>query len=126
MKSQMSVGLKVLRGFWPWILTLALGLVGGLLMRRYLKSEAGAEDILWRLVDTDKRPWKLLVIVLVAFAGAVGFMAFHLHRRRSAAVAAMRDVGRATSKCAVYGTGGDRLPSGTRIAIEADRNPWRS
>jgi Ca-activated chloride channel family protein len=28
----------------------------------------------------------LLVIVLAAFAGAVGFMAFHLHRRRSAAM----------------------------------------
>ena len=85
-KSTMPVHLRLLRAAWPWLLTLTVGVIGGLLMRRYLKSEAGAETILWRLVDTDHRPWALLVIVLALFAVAVGFLAFHLHRRRSAAM----------------------------------------
>jgi Ca-activated chloride channel family protein len=85
-KSSMSVPLKVLRGFAPWLLALTIGVIGGLLMRSYLKSEAGAETILWRLVETDGRPWRMLVLILALFAGAVGFLAFHLHRRRSAAM----------------------------------------
>ncbi|MEJ7598170.1 MAG: VWA domain-containing protein [Kofleriaceae bacterium] len=86
MTTGMTPGLKVLRAAWPWMLTVVVGLLGGLLMRLHLKSEAGSETIKWRLIDTDGRSWMLLVLVLLAFCGAVGFLAFHLHRRRSAAM----------------------------------------
>ena len=81
----------------------------------------------------------VMVALLVAVAAAIIGMRHELGqtgtarpprprptRHSSAAVPVMRDAASAAAKCAVYVMGGDRLPSGTRIAIEVDRNPWRS
>lgn len=61
----------------PWLVTAGLGLVGWLLVDRYLDSSRGAEPIVWH----DKRAFWLL-----AASGVVGMIGFHLHRQRVAAM----------------------------------------
>jgi len=67
----------VLRALWPWFLVAAFGFVGYILLRNYLHDQRGAEPIVWH---SKKAAW------LALGGGLVGIIAFHLHRRRSAAI----------------------------------------
>ncbi|MBS1122823.1 MAG: BatA (aerotolerance operon) [Deltaproteobacteria bacterium] len=69
--------LAVVRAIWPWLLVVVLGVVLAVFSIRYLGYQRGAESIEWK-------DWH--AIVLVAGAGLVGIIAFHLQRRRSAAM----------------------------------------
>ena len=70
-------GLAVFQAVWPWLLVLALGGIGAYCTYAYLSSERGVEPIVWRSRDAR---W-------LAIAGAfVGVIAFHLRRRRGAAM----------------------------------------
>jgi len=69
--------LAIARALWPWFLVILLGLVGFWFVSGYLNDQRGAEDLAWR---SRKARW------LVVGAGFVGVIAFHLHRRRSAAM----------------------------------------
>ncbi|MCX5742274.1 MAG: VWA domain-containing protein [Proteobacteria bacterium] len=71
------LALRILRAVWPWLLVAALGALGSFVMNRYLQAARGAEPIVWH----SKR-----VFVLLAACGVVGLVAFHLHRRRAAAM----------------------------------------
>ncbi|MEO8698789.1 MAG: VWA domain-containing protein [Kofleriaceae bacterium] len=67
----------ILRGLVPWGLVLVLGVFGTLFVVRYLYRARGAEPLEWH---SPNALW-------LAFAGGlVGLIAFHLHRRRSAAM----------------------------------------
>ena len=71
-------GLVALQAFLPWLM---VGAIGGALaygVYRYLDHERAHEKIVWR-------NWN--AIYLLAGAGLVGLISFHLHRRRSAALA---------------------------------------
>ena len=67
--------IKVLRAAWPWLLVAVLGGIGTYAMWRYLQGERGAEPIVWK----NKR-----ALVMLAGAGLVGIIAFHVHRRNAA------------------------------------------
>jgi Ca-activated chloride channel family protein len=69
--------LKIARAAWPWLLVAVLGGVGTYVMWRYLEGERGAEPIVWK----NKR-----ALVLLAGAGLVGVIAFHVQRRRAASL----------------------------------------
>ena len=73
------------RGVWrfaralvPWLLVAGLGAIGALFVARYFEVARGAEKIEWRSPHAR---------LLLAAAGFVGVLAFHLHRRRAAAMA---------------------------------------
>ena len=70
--------MKVLRAVWPWLLALGLAAVCAAVMRRYLAHAAGAETIIW------KSPRAPILLFGAVLAGA---LAFHLQRRRGAAMA---------------------------------------
>ena len=70
--------LRIARGVVPWLLVAGLGAIGTLLVARYLDAARGAEQIVWRSPRA---------MVLLAAAGFVGVLGFHLHRRRAAAMA---------------------------------------
>ena len=72
-----SVLHEVARGVWPWLLLGALGAVGALLVSRFLRGAAGAEALEWR---DGNAAW------LATAGGFVAVVAFHLHRRRAAAM----------------------------------------
>lgn len=61
----------------PWLLVLALGLVGVVVIRAALRASAGVEPIVWRSPRA---------LVLLAGAALVGIIGFHLQRRRVAAM----------------------------------------
>jgi hypothetical protein len=66
------------RGLVPWLLVAGIGAIAALAAVRYFDAVRGAEDIVWRSPHA---------VVLLAAAGFVGVVAFHLHRRRAAAMA---------------------------------------
>lgn len=70
-------GLAIARAVWPWLLVAVLGLVGGYFCRAYLNDQRGAEPIVWR---SPRAIW------LAAGGLLVGVIAFHLQRRRVAAM----------------------------------------
>lgn len=70
-------GIAVLRVIWPWLWVGLLGLILWLVIRDYLIKQRGAEDLEWHSGRA---------IVLAAGGVLVGVIAFHLHRRRSAAM----------------------------------------
>ncbi len=67
-----------LRHLWPWLLVGAIGGVLALWMVQLLKHERGHEKIEWHTPHA---------LALIAGAVVVGVIAFHLQRRRSAAMA---------------------------------------
>jgi Ca-activated chloride channel homolog len=69
---------RVARGLVPWLLVALLGGIAALAMARYLQAARGVEAIEWRAPHAK---------YLLAAAGLVGVLAFHLHRRRAAAMA---------------------------------------
>ena len=69
---------QLARALWPWLLVAIVGGVAAPLVWRYVQHQRGAETILW------KSPRAL---VLAAGALLVGAVAFHLQRRRAAAMA---------------------------------------
>jgi Ca-activated chloride channel family protein len=69
---------RLLRAVTPWLLVAALGGFAALVVASYFESVRGAEAIVWRSPHA---------VVLLAAAGFVGVVAFHLHRRRAAAMA---------------------------------------
>jgi Ca-activated chloride channel homolog len=70
--------LRVARGLVPWGLVVGLGAIGTLCVMRYFHVVRGPEQIVWR------SPRAVLLLAAAAF---VGVLAFHLHRRRAAAMA---------------------------------------
>jgi Ca-activated chloride channel homolog len=73
-----STAIRVLRALFPWLLVTLLGAIGTLVVVRYLDAARGPEKIVWRSPRA---------VVLLAAAGVVGVLGFHLHRRRAAAMA---------------------------------------
>lgn len=69
---------RLVRALVPWLLVAGLGAIAALVIARSFEAMRGAEAIVWRSPRA--------VILLVA-AGFVGVVAFHLHRRRAAAMA---------------------------------------
>jgi len=69
---------RVLRGVLPWLLVAVLGSLATLVMVRYFQAARGSEKIEWRAPHAK---------YLLVAAGLVGVLAFHLHRRRAAAMA---------------------------------------
>jgi Ca-activated chloride channel family protein len=69
---------RVARALLPWLLVAALGAIAARLIVRYFDAVRGAEAIVWRSPRAA---------LLLAAAGFVGIVAFHLHRRRAAAMA---------------------------------------
>jgi len=69
---------RVARGLVPWLLVAGLGALAALGVTRALDAMRGAEAIVWRTPRAG---------ILLAAAGFVGVVAFHLHRRRAAAMA---------------------------------------
>jgi len=70
--------LRIVRGVVPWLLVAGLGAIGALVVARYLDAARGSEKIVWRSPRA---------VVLLASAGLVGVLGFHLQRRRVAAMA---------------------------------------
>jgi Ca-activated chloride channel family protein len=68
---------KIVRALVPWLLLAALGAIGFFVSRHYLLSEADKEVIKWK---TPHAVW------LLCAAGFVAVVAFHLQRRRAAAL----------------------------------------
>jgi Ca-activated chloride channel family protein len=69
---------RLARGVVPWLLVAGLGAIAALVIARSLEAMRGAEAIVWRSPRA---------VILLAAAGFVGVVAFHLHRRRAAAMA---------------------------------------
>lgn len=69
---------RIARALTPWLLFATIGGACALVVARALEGARGAESIVWRSPDAA---------VLLAAAGFVGVLAFHLHRRRAAAMA---------------------------------------
>ena len=69
---------RVARAAVPWLLVAALGGLATLACYRYFQRARGGEPIVWRAPHA---------IALVAAAGVVAILAFHLHRRRAATMA---------------------------------------
>jgi Ca-activated chloride channel family protein len=70
-----------LRVAWPWLLVAVLGAAAALAMRAVLAHERGPEPIVWHTPRA---------LVLLAGAGLVALVAFHLRRGRAAAMAFSR------------------------------------
>ncbi|HMG24496.1 MAG TPA: VWA domain-containing protein [Kofleriaceae bacterium] len=69
---------RAARAVVPWLLVTGLGAVAALVIARRFEAMRGAEAIVWR---SPRALW------LVAAAGLVGVVGFHLQRRRAAAMA---------------------------------------
>ena len=69
---------RVARALVPWLLVAGLGALAVLAIKRSFDAMRGAEAIVWRSPRAA---------ILLAAAGFVGLVAFHLHRRRAAAMA---------------------------------------
>ena len=69
--------LSVVRALWPWLVVIHLGGIGALVVNSYLFAARGAEVLEWH---DRKAAW------LAVAGGFVGVVAFHLHRRRAAAM----------------------------------------
>jgi Ca-activated chloride channel family protein len=69
---------RLLRGLTPWLLVAGLGAIAALFTARYFEAVRGPEAIVWRSPRA---------VVLLAAAGFIGVVAFHLQRRRAAAMA---------------------------------------
>jgi len=69
---------RLTRTMFPWLLVAGLGGIAALVATRYFEAARGPEKIVWRSPHA---------VVLLAAAGLVGVIAFHLHRRRAAAMA---------------------------------------
>lgn len=69
---------RLARAALPWLLVAALGAIAALGVARAFEVMRGPEAIVWR---SPRAGW------LLAAAGFVGVVAFHLHRRRAAAMA---------------------------------------
>lgn len=72
-----SVASRVLEEALPWLLVALLGVLGAYVCYAHLKAESGVEPIVWR---SRNAMW------LAAGAGFAGLVAFHLQRRRVAAM----------------------------------------
>ncbi len=70
--------MKALRALWPWLLVLAISAIAAAVLRGYLQHARGAEPIIWKSPHAP---------ILASGALLVGAIAFHLHRRRAAAMA---------------------------------------
>jgi Ca-activated chloride channel family protein len=68
---------RVARAAVPWLLVAGLGAIGALAMARVFEAARGREPIVWRSPDA---------VILLAAAGFVGVVGFHLQRRRAAAM----------------------------------------
>jgi Ca-activated chloride channel homolog len=68
---------RLARAVVPWLLVLALGALGTLAVARYFADARGREALVWRSPHAA---------VLLAAAGLVGVLGFHLQRRRAAAM----------------------------------------
>ena len=69
---------RIVRALVPWLLLAGLGGLAVRMIWRYFDTMRGAEAIVWRSPRAA---------VLLAGAGLVAIVAFHLHRRRAAAMA---------------------------------------
>jgi Ca-activated chloride channel family protein len=69
---------RLARGIVPWLLVAALGAIAALVIARSFEAMRGAESVVWRAPRA---------VILLAAAGFVGVVAFHLQRRRAAAMA---------------------------------------
>jgi Ca-activated chloride channel family protein len=69
--------LAVVRAIWPWLVVAVLGLALAVFSVRYVGRQRGVEALEWK---------NLRALLLIAGAGLAGVVAFHLHRRRSAAM----------------------------------------
>jgi Ca-activated chloride channel family protein len=69
---------RVVRAMMPWLLVAGLGALAALAMARYFDAVRGPEKIVWRSPHAA---------LLLAAAGVASVIAFHLHRRRAAAMA---------------------------------------
>lgn len=69
---------RLARALVPWLLVAGIGAPVAMVVVRHFNAVRGAEDIVWRSPHA---------IALLAAAGFVGAVAFHLHRRRAAAMA---------------------------------------
>jgi Ca-activated chloride channel homolog len=76
-RDRMRGVLRIVRGLVPWLLVAGLGAIGALFVARYFASARGSEKLVWRSPRAA---------VLLAAAGLIGVLAFHL-RRRAAAMA---------------------------------------
>ena len=76
-RAKESGGIAFLRVIWPWLWCGALGLVLWLIIRNYLITQRGPEDLEWHSGRA---------IALLAGAVLIGVIAFHLNRRRSASM----------------------------------------
>ena len=72
-----STGLVVVQEIWPWLLVIVLGLAGAYGCYSYLSHARGAEPIVWRSPRA---------FALAGGGVLVGVIAFHLQRRRVAAM----------------------------------------
>lgn len=77
LKPKQKLWIVVARHVWPWMLVVTFGLILYAALKDAIRDAAGAEEIKWR---NPRAPWLLIG------AGVVGVIAFHLHRRRSAAM----------------------------------------
>jgi Ca-activated chloride channel family protein len=75
---RMPAALRAARALMPWLLLLVLGAVGMVVVARLFEAARGPEPIVWRSPNA---------VVLLAAAAFIGVLAFHLHRRRAAAMA---------------------------------------
>ena len=69
---------RVLRALVPWLVLAVLGAIATAAVARHFDAVRGSEAIVWRSPRA---------VLLLAAAGFVGVVAFHLHRRRAAAMA---------------------------------------
>jgi len=76
-RERMRGVLWIVRRLVPWLLVAGLGAIGALVVARYFDAARGPEKIVWRSPRAA---------VLLAAAGLIGVVAFHL-RRRAAAMA---------------------------------------
>jgi Ca-activated chloride channel homolog len=76
--------LTIARAAWPWALVIAIGAPCAYWVVQYLDAQRGAEELAWGAADADgnvRVKWLAIAAGLV-----VGAIAFHLHRRRAAAM----------------------------------------
>ena len=73
-----AAALRIARALTPWLVVAVIGGVCVLLVARMFEVARGPEAIVWRSPHA---------VALLAAAGFVGVLAFHLHRRRAAAMA---------------------------------------
>lgn len=69
---------RLVRALVPWLLVAGLCAIAALVIVRAFEAMRGAEAIVWRSPRA---------VILLAAAGFVGVVTFHLHRRRAAAMA---------------------------------------